>query len=59
MDLLGEEYSPPIEAPGAFGLFAVSAAARQGLEALTAGWWTELLRLKQSAKPTGVTLSLP
>lgn len=59
MDLLGEEYSPPIDAPGAFGLFAVSAPARQGLEALTSGWWSELLRLKQSAKPAGVTLSLP
>jgi len=29
MDLLGEEYAPPIIAPGAFGLFAISAAARE------------------------------
>src|SRR3954467_3880269 len=59
MDLLGEQYAPPIEAPGAFGLFAVSAAAREGLEALTAAWWTQLLRLKQSVKPEDVTVSLP
>jgi GTPase len=59
MDLLGEEYAPPIEAPGAFGLFAVSAPAREGLEALTAAWWTELLRLKQSVKPEDVIVSLP
>jgi len=59
MDLLGEQYAPPINAPGAFGLFAVSAAAREGLEALTAAWWTELLRLKQSIRPEDVTVSLP
>jgi GTPase len=29
MDLLGDDTAPPIDAPGAFGLFAVSAAARQ------------------------------
>ena len=59
MDLLGEEYAPPIEAPAAFGLFAISAAAREGLDALTAGWWTELLRLKLPASPQHVTVSLP
>src|SRR5213079_1333006 len=59
MDLLGEEYAPPINAPGAFGLFAISAAAREGLEALTAAWWTELLRLKQSVRPEDVIVSLP
>jgi GTPase len=59
MDLLGEEYAPPIDAPGAFGLFAVSAPAREGLEVLTAAWWTELLRLKQSVRPQDVIVSLP
>ncbi|HVS60441.1 MAG TPA: GTPase ObgE [Gemmatimonadaceae bacterium] len=59
MDLLGEEYAPPIDAPGAFGLFAVSAPAREGLDALAAAWWTELLRLKQSVRPEDVTVSLP
>ena len=47
MDLLGEAYAPPIEAAGAFGLYAVSAPAREGLDELTGAWWTELLRLKQ------------
>ena len=37
IDLLGEDYVPPIEAPGAFGAFAISAAARDGLDALLAG----------------------
>ena len=59
MDLLGEQYAPPIVAPGAFGLFAISAAAREGLDALIAAWWTELLRLKQSVRPEDVTVSLP
>jgi len=47
MDLFGEDYVPPIEAPDAFALFAVSAAARTGLDGLQAAWWTELLRMKQ------------
>src|SRR3954452_6860286 len=59
MDLLGEPYAPPIEAPDAFGLFAVSAPAREGLDALTAAWWTELLRLRQNVRPEDVIVSLP
>jgi GTP-binding protein len=47
MDLFGEDYIPPIEAPEAFALFAVSAANRTGLDVLLASWWKELLRLKQ------------
>jgi GTP-binding protein len=46
LDLLGEEYVPPIEAPEAFGTFSISAASRTGLEPLLAAWWTELLRLR-------------
>ena len=46
LDLLGEEYVPPIEAPGALGTFSISAAARTGLDALLASWWTELLRIR-------------
>lgn len=46
LDLLGEDYLPPIEAQGAFGRYAISAAARSGLDQLLAGWWTELLRLR-------------
>ena len=37
-------------APGAFGLYAVSAAARTGLESLLAGWWSELLRIRRDAE---------
>jgi GTP-binding protein len=59
MDLMGEEYIPPINAPGAFGLYAVSAAARTGLDDLLAGWWNELLRLKKNERPEDLTVSLP
>jgi GTP-binding protein len=46
MDLLGETYVPPLDAPGSFGSFAVSAAARTGLEAMLAAWWSALLALR-------------
>lgn len=46
LDLLGEDYTPPIEAPGAFGVYSISAAARTGLEPMLSGWWSELLRLR-------------
>jgi GTPase len=59
MDLLGEPYAPPIEAPGAFGLFAISAAGREGLDTLTSAWWSELLHLKKSVIREDVTVSLP
>jgi GTP-binding protein len=48
MDLLGETESPPIVAPDAFGVFAISAPARQGLDALLAAWWDELLLLRRA-----------
>jgi GTP-binding protein len=46
LDLLGEDYVPPIHAPAAFGTYAISAAARTGLEPLLAAWWAELLRIR-------------
>ena len=46
LDLLGEDYVPPIHAPTAFGTYAISAAARTGLEPMLAAWWSELLRLR-------------
>jgi GTP-binding protein len=49
LDLLGEDYSPPLEAPGSFGTFSISAAARTGLDTLLTGWWSELLRLRTEA----------
>jgi len=50
MDLLGEDYLPPIETPGSFGSYAVSAPARTGLDALQAAWWSELLRIRRDAE---------
>jgi GTP-binding protein len=49
MDLMGETYLPPIEAPGAFAMYAVSAPARSGLDELKDGWWRRLLGMKQAA----------
>ncbi len=46
LDLLGEHFIPDIEAPGAFGLFAISAPGRIGLDVLLDGWWRQLLKLQ-------------
>ncbi len=46
LDLLGEDYTPPVEAPGAFGMYSISAAGRTGLEPMLSAWWSELLRLR-------------
>ena len=52
MDLLGDDEAPPIEAPEAFGIFAISAAARTGLEELKLAWWRRVLAMKkESVKP--------
>src|SRR5215212_9018216 len=48
MDLLGEDEAPPIEAPDAFGIFTISAAARTGLDALKDAWWRELLKMRKA-----------
>ena len=48
MDLLGEDQPPPIDAPDAFGVFAISAAARQGLDGLISAWWTQLLEMRKA-----------
>jgi GTP-binding protein len=47
MDLLGDDEPPPIEAPDAFGIFAISAAARTGLDPLVSAWWSRLLEMKK------------
>ena len=59
LDLLGEDYTPPIRTDEAFGVFAVSAPGRQGLDRLLSAWWTELLRLKESTSSTPVSSFLP
>lgn len=59
LDLLGEDYTPPIRTDEAFGVFAVSAPGRQGLDGLLSAWWTELLRLKESTSSTPASSLLP
>jgi hypothetical protein len=59
MDLLGENEPPPIDAPEAFGLFAVSSAARQGLDELLATWWTQLLEMKKANERAAAPVELP
>jgi GTP-binding protein len=49
MDLFGELDPPPVEAPDAFGIYAISSAARQGLDTLLDAWWKKLLTLRKAA----------
>jgi GTP-binding protein len=59
MDLLGDDDAPPIEAPDAFGVFAISAAGRTGLDSLLAAWWTRLLEMRKTAAVRPDVISLP
>jgi GTPase len=59
LDLLGEDFVPPIEAPDAFGFFAISAAARTGLEPLLAGWWRQLLGMRKAVERRESSVELP
>jgi GTPase len=59
MDLLGDDPPPPIEAREAFGVFAVSAAARSGLDRLIDAWWSELLAIRQAAARADADAALP
>ena len=59
LDLLGEDYVPPIEAPGAFGVFSISAAGRTGLDALLAAWWSQLLDMRKATERQAESLHLP
>src|SRR3954471_614127 len=47
MDLLGDDTPPPIDAGDAFGVFAISAAARSGLDELKLAWWRRLLDMRK------------
>ena len=47
MDLLGEDEPPPIDAPDAVAVLAISSAARQGLDALMTTFWSQLLEMKK------------
>ena len=59
MDLLGNEPPPPIEAPDAFGVYAVSAAGRTGLESLLSSWWSRLLEMKKASVRRTDSVQLP
>ena len=59
LDLLGEEYVPPIAAPDAFGVFSISAAGRTGLDALLAAWWSQLLAMRKATERQAESLHLP
>ena len=59
LDLLGEDYAPPIDAPAAFGIFSISAAARTGLDALLGAWWSELLALRKAGETREGSAALP
>jgi GTP-binding protein len=59
MDLMGEDYLPPIDAPGSFGSFAISGAARTGLDALLAAWWEQLLAMRKATEQVVVDARLP
>jgi GTP-binding protein len=59
MDLLGDEPAPPIEAGDAFGVFAISAAGRTGLEPMIAAWWSRLLEFKKAPLRREDSVSLP
>ncbi|MDX2184399.1 MAG: GTPase ObgE [Gemmatimonadaceae bacterium] len=59
LDLLGEHYVPPIDAPDAFGCYAISAAGRVGLEELKDAWWTRLLEMRKAAQAGAIREDLP
>jgi GTP-binding protein len=59
MDLLGEDEPPPIEAPEAFGIYAISAAGRTGLEELKLAWWRRVLGIKKEVAKPVRDLELP
>jgi GTPase len=59
MDLLGDEEPPPIDAPDAFGVFAISAAARTGLGPLLDAWWRHLLAEKKARAQQDDRVALP
>ena len=59
MDLLGDDEPPPIDAPDAFGVFAISAAGRTGLDPLLAAWWSRLLEHEEGDVSTRRLVSLP
>jgi GTP-binding protein len=58
-DLLGENEPAPIDAPDAFGVYAISAAGRVGLDELKLAWWRRLLDMRKVAAQPVRDLELP
>jgi GTP-binding protein len=59
MDLLGEMERPPIDAPEAFGVYALSAAGRLGLDEVLGAWWSKILELRKAAQVQASHAVLP
>jgi GTP-binding protein len=59
LDLLGEHYVPEIDAPGAFGTFAISAPGRMGLDGLLDAWWRQLLAMRVATHASPQDAQLP
>jgi GTP-binding protein len=59
MDLLGDDEPPPIDAPDAFGIYAISAAGRTGLDSVIAAWWSRLLEMKKLVVRRDDSIDLP
>ncbi|MDQ3519476.1 MAG: GTPase ObgE [Gemmatimonadota bacterium] len=59
MDLWGDDELPAIETADAFAVFAVSGAARTGLNELLDGLWKRLLALRKSAERSEADAILP
>ena len=59
MDLLGDLEPPPIDAPSAFAVVSISAAARQGLDTLLATLWSRLLEIRAESSTNAANALLP
>jgi len=59
LDIIGEEMVPDLEAPGAFGVYSISAAGRTGLDHLLAAWWSQLLWMRKDAEKRDDIAELP
>ncbi|HEY7876846.1 MAG TPA: GTPase ObgE [Gemmatimonadaceae bacterium] len=59
IDLLGDLEPPDIHAPYAFGVYAISAVARKGLDTLLAALWSKLLEIRTSAAARAGDAALP
>lgn len=59
LDLLGEDYVPPIQAPDAFAIMSISSATRAGVNEMLARWWSQLLSMKKEVAKEQNQIPLP